>query len=157
MSFLIDSIEQKSWPGFIDWSKEVFPVTAGIHTFTWKYDKIVPAIVDTADCVWIDYISFPDFQLVPSTIDKSLVNENNLTIFPNPNDGTFNLLFGQNNPDYIDIEVFDIHGQLIFSERLSGLTKNSIEKINLEKISKGIYIVRVCGERSISTRKIIVQ
>ncbi len=35
--FYIDSVLQDYWCGNIDWSKEVFPVSAGIHTFKWEY------------------------------------------------------------------------------------------------------------------------
>ncbi|NOX85974.1 MAG: T9SS type A sorting domain-containing protein [Chlorobi bacterium] len=157
LSFSIDSIEQKSWPGFIEWSKEVFPVTTGIHTFTWKYHKVVPAIIDTADCVWIDYIALPDFNLTPSAVDEQMVLENDLTIFPNPNDGTFNIMFNRENPDYAIVRIFNIQGQLLYDEKFSGSTKNSIIQIKSGQLSKGIYIIKVSDNKSVRTRKIIVQ
>ncbi len=58
MFFAIDDEEQGRWDGEVDWSRSAYPVSAGIHTFTWTYLK--DGFVDSgSDCGWIDNISFP--------------------------------------------------------------------------------------------------
>lgn len=39
LKFYIDDILQDQWSGEIAWSRAVFPVSAGIHTFKWEYFK----------------------------------------------------------------------------------------------------------------------
>ncbi len=60
LSFSIDGTEKERWDGEVDWSQCSYPVTAGSHTFTWKYNKDVS--VNTGfDAAWVDYILFPMF------------------------------------------------------------------------------------------------
>ena len=60
MSFSIDGNEQQRWDGEVAWSHSSYPVTAGIHTFTWTYRKDIYSD-DGSDCAWIDNITFPPF------------------------------------------------------------------------------------------------
>jgi hypothetical protein len=55
LRFLIDDVEQGAWYGVEDWTQESFPVTAGSHTFTWRYAKNAAGST-TQDRVWIDNI-----------------------------------------------------------------------------------------------------
>ena len=60
LSFSIDGTEKERWDGEVGWSQSSYPVTAGNHTFTWKYNKDVS--VNTGfDAAWVDYILFPMF------------------------------------------------------------------------------------------------
>lgn len=56
--FLIDGEVQGSWSGNQDWEKVSFGVTAGEHTFTWKYEKDYGG-ESGDDCAWVDYIALP--------------------------------------------------------------------------------------------------
>ncbi len=58
MFFAIDGAEQQRWDGEVDWSQSSYPVSAGVHTFTWTYSKDI-YVDDGSDCAWIDNISFP--------------------------------------------------------------------------------------------------
>jgi len=66
LKFFIDGSMVDQWSGEIDWSEENYPVSAGIHTFVWQYDKDGSWNVGE-DCAWIDYIVFPSPQppLIP--------------------------------------------------------------------------------------------
>ena len=58
LAFYIDGIEQGRWAGEISWSSHSFPVSAGEHTFMWRYNKD-QGVVAGDDAVWIDNIIFP--------------------------------------------------------------------------------------------------
>jgi len=58
LAFKIDNTEQDKWDGEIGWTEASYPVTTGIHTFTWLYRKDGSAD-GGSDCSWIDYIIFP--------------------------------------------------------------------------------------------------
>ncbi len=57
-SFYIDNNLQDEWSGEIDWSNEQYAVTAGTHTFKWKYEKD-SYVTSGSDCAWLDYIILP--------------------------------------------------------------------------------------------------
>jgi uncharacterized repeat protein (TIGR01451 family) len=58
LQFLMDNQVVDSWSGLVDWGIETYPVTAGMHSFKWKYLKD-NATAENSDCAWIDDIAFP--------------------------------------------------------------------------------------------------
>jgi len=64
--FEIDGVEQGRWSGLVNWLSVSYPVTAGRHTFSWKYYK--DAVIDVGmDAAWIDNIRVP-IDTVPPVI-----------------------------------------------------------------------------------------
>jgi len=66
--FYIDNVEKGEWSGEIDWSEESYPVTEGIHTFKWEYNKD-GSESHGSDCVLVDYIVFPAFEGGAGTLE----------------------------------------------------------------------------------------
>ena len=66
MHFYIDDQEKGQWSGSIDWTRAQYAVTAGTHTFRWKYKKDT-SVSSGSDCCWIDYVILPrDMSLAAS-------------------------------------------------------------------------------------------
>lgn len=55
LQFLIDNVQQQEWSGSTAWTDSSFPVSAGTHTFTWRFYKDI-SISTGADKVWVDDI-----------------------------------------------------------------------------------------------------
>jgi hypothetical protein len=96
-----------------------------------------------------------DRVLYPTTgLASTLKPENDLKLFPNPTSGNFNIEFLNPAQKIQRIEIFNINGQLIFSE-------NNINKkattINLIGFQSGIYFVKIHTSNSIYFRKVMVQ
>lgn len=62
LEFYIDDVRQDRWAGEVNWSQISYPVSAGLHTFRWTYDKD-GSQSDGSDRGWIDYIQLPAHQL----------------------------------------------------------------------------------------------
>ncbi|MBI9039382.1 MAG: T9SS type A sorting domain-containing protein [Bacteroidales bacterium] len=152
--FKIDSVLQGYWCGSIDWSREVFPVKAGIHNFRWEYEKFYRTI-DTTDWVWIDYIAFPSVTEV-SSIDEISITQQNVSIFPNPNTGIFNIVFDQNFKKNISIEIFNMQGVSVYKENINNKPNKFTKQINLGSIAKGVYLIKIKGNESSIVQKIII-
>ena len=58
LRFYIDGEEHGSWAGELGWQKVSYPVTAGEHTFTWKYIKD-GYVSSGEDRAWVDFIVLP--------------------------------------------------------------------------------------------------
>lgn len=88
----------------------------------------------------------------PTGINET-TNPNNISIYPNPNNGTFNVSF----PSQINnasIEVYNSIGALVYKQEIIN-QENSIE---LSNQANGLYFVKVVRENKIvGTRKIIKQ
>ena len=56
--FYIDNQEMGNWSGTVAWTRAQYVVTAGAHTFRWKYKKD-NSVSNGSDCCWIDYVILP--------------------------------------------------------------------------------------------------
>ncbi len=76
LEFAIDGVKKGSWSGERGWSQASFAVTAGTHTFTWRYikDEIESAGQDRA---WIDDVVVPVSDLLDSDSDKVIDSADN--------------------------------------------------------------------------------
>lgn len=73
LSFYIDDEIVGSYSGEINWTKASFDLSAGSHTFLWKYEK--DGIVSSGDdAAWIDYIIFPELLSNPIISTEFLPN-----------------------------------------------------------------------------------
>lgn len=74
LRFYIDGAQQDEWSGDASWTMAEYDVTAGEHTFTWKYEKDY-SVSSGSDCGWIDLITLPS-----STAAKDGDTKEDLTI-----------------------------------------------------------------------------
>ncbi|MCW5553736.1 MAG: carboxypeptidase regulatory-like domain-containing protein [Verrucomicrobiae bacterium] len=58
LRFYIDGVQQTTWSGSVGWTNVSYPVTAGAHTFEWRYTKD-GSVSSGNDKVWVDDIVFP--------------------------------------------------------------------------------------------------
>ncbi|RYM35986.1 T9SS type A sorting domain-containing protein [Brumimicrobium glaciale] len=73
-------------------------------------------------------------------------NENSMTVYPNPNNGTFIIEISSDN-GYSDVQLFmtDATGKIVVSEEIdisNGTTQFTVNKLDL---SKGVYLVSIIG------------
>ena len=79
------------------------------------------------------------------SIGSLAVAQNQFTdfgLYPNPNNGNFNIQFKANTTDDVNVNVHDIRGRKIFSQtyKTSGLFN---ENLQLNNPSRGVYFVTV--------------
>lgn len=87
------------------------------------------------------------------------VAQNELTdfaLYPNPNNGDFNVQFKSNNPEDVKINVHDMRGRQIFNQsyKNNGLFDQNIK---LSNASSGIYMVTIENGNSKEVRKIVIE
>jgi subtilisin-like proprotein convertase family protein len=80
----------------------------------------------------------------------------NFRIYPNPNNGTFNIAFTSDADAEIKIGVYDISGRQIFNQSYPSTGLFS-ENLQLNNLQSGIYMVNVQDGSKNEVRKIIVK
>ena len=55
--FYIDGVQKGSYTGASSWAEKTFDITAGTHTFQWRYTKD-SSVNSNDDCFYVDYITF---------------------------------------------------------------------------------------------------
>jgi hypothetical protein len=84
------------------------------------------------------------------------VQDISISVFPNPNNGIFTLKINSENPQRVNISIFNNLGSMVASEQID--VNGSINKtINLNHLSKGIYYLRMQTANDVVVRKVIVQ
>ena len=80
----------------------------------------------------------------------------NLAIYPNPNNGNFNIQFTSNSSNEINVGVHDMRGREIFTNKYSnnGLFN---ENLQLSNVQSGIYLVTIQDGSSKVTKKIVIE
>ena len=90
------------------------------------------------------------------TLDSESFGLENFTLYPNPNNGSFNIQFNSNTGNEIKVNVHDIRGREIFNKSFdnNGLFN---ENLQLNNVQSGIYLVTVQDGARKEIKKIVVQ
>ncbi len=76
-----------------------------------------------------------------STLSNTV--ENNLSVFPNPNSGEFNMTLNADVSKDYTIQVSNLLGQVIYSETLGNISGEYTRHLDLGSCGEGIYLVNV--------------
>lgn len=90
------------------------------------------------------------------TLSSESFGLDNFTLYPNPNNGNFNIQFTSNTGNEIKVNVHDIRGREIFAKSYSnnGLFN---ETLQLNGVQSGVYLVTVQDGARKEVKKIVVQ
>ncbi|MFN4930442.1 MAG: PKD domain-containing protein, partial [Bacteroidota bacterium] len=85
-------------------------------------------------------------------IDQAL----EVNIYPNPNNGAFNVAIESGFNEDIKMMVYNQIGEIIWSTQLENLNKSTTIYVPLEQSAQGVYHLSVAGSKSIVNKKIII-
>jgi PKD repeat protein len=78
-------------------------------------------------------------------------------VFPNPSTGYITVNIDNKDISTWQIEIFDVFGNLIYTETTKKQTPNISQQINLSTFSKGVYYLKLKNNQQNETIKIILQ
>ena len=115
--------------------------SAGMNTITYTYVDVNGCTGFNTDSIYVDACV---------GINTLFTQENNFTLFPNPNNGTFTLQL--NMTAVAQVIVYDAIGQIVSSKYLQPSTQH---QLHLE--TSGVYLIAVIAENGQrSTKRVIV-
>ena len=80
-----------------------------------------------------------------------------LTIYPNPNKGTFTLEIATNAVDRVNVRIVNATGHLVYTQADLNISSNFSTMIDLSKEAEGIYLMLVESDLGIYTSRIVIQ
>lgn len=86
----------------------------------------------------------------------SITQENNIGIYPNPNEGIFNVSFNINEQISHSLEIRNVLGQVVYKEAIQAPNGDYSKVIDIQRFGKGTYTVLLFNEHRIVANKIIV-
>ena len=84
------------------------------------------------------------------------ISEGSLDIYPIPAQEQISISFETKNAESAVINLVNVEGQVIYSEKATDINGKFSTKINAEKISNGIYFLQIKSNKQLITRKIVV-
>jgi len=89
---------------------------------------------------------------IPDTLEYS----DNFLIFPNPTSGFFNIKFKDIQPETITLDIIDVQGKQLFSQKNNCGNVNMVENINISNLQNGLYFLEIRYANKIIVKKIIL-
>ena len=83
-------------------------------------------------------------------VGLSVVEKNNLTVYPNPSSGLVYITGAVVNDR---IELTDLRGVVVFR---SNVTSAESEKLDISSLATGTYLIKISGEKGTSIRQLVI-
>lgn len=80
-----------------------------------------------------------------------------LRLFPNPNNGIFNLNFNLQGEGDVNIVIYSADGKVVYQDVVSDFTGEYLEQINISDNAKGIYFLMVRQGKETLSKKIVLR
>ena len=156
LRFYVDGSPYGEWSGEVDWSREAYMLTTGLHTIKWIYSKDIYWI-GGSDAAWVDFIIFPSMnitQIKPET-------NNNLqyfTAYPNPFKSESLIMFNVTNSESVNISLLNTLGETVKVILPTQKVTEGTHQIQLSDngLSAGIYFCKLNTGSYNKTIKVII-
>lgn len=118
-------------------------------------DWILTVVDDAAGDV--GQLNFWSLELcLEPTASVDEFNFDSFAMYPNPNNGSFNIKLQTNSSEDITVQVYDIRGRAIFNNSYAS-SSDFNQEINLNNAQSGVYLVKVGNGTQETIKKIIIK
>lgn len=83
--------------------------------------------------------------------------DNSISVFPNPNDGTFKIVTHLTNQKKVKLKLFSPIGQMIYSEEIIPVTDKVEKEVSVGKVAAGIYLLQIIMNENPTYQKLIIE
>jgi PKD repeat protein/photosystem II stability/assembly factor-like uncharacterized protein len=84
-------------------------------------------------------------------------NNYGIKIYPNPNNGIFNLKFSNFNDKEVLVELINLQGEIIMKQQFKTSASEFEQTIDLSTHSKGVYLIRLSNQKLLRIERVIIQ
>lgn len=96
------------------------------------------------------------FSQFPVGIKENVI-ENSLNVFPNPANDKLTVKFNTSKVNNLSVKISDVEGKVVYSRNESNFSGNFNENINVSNFGKGVYMIQIISDNSITTEKVVIQ
>ena len=138
--------------------------TTSLNGVTGSWD---PPSINTAIAGTFTFTFTPDTDqcAIPLTMDITIIAATGIEqelyktvfeVYPNPNRGTFNLVYQSSDQGPVEMAILDITGRVCYSRFYTNTGKPLSEIIQLNNSLIGVYLVRLISDTEVLYKKILI-
>jgi hypothetical protein len=154
LRFYIDGVSQSEQSGILPWSYAGAPITSGVHTLKFSYEKDSYYSANM-DCAWLDNIKLPPVATV--TAIHQFISKDGFAVYPVPAEQEINVQFNLVSGGAVSVAIMDLNGRKL-SETVEQKFGSGIHTVVLpvEELAAGMYFVSVRTGSEMRTMKISI-
>jgi hypothetical protein len=80
----------------------------------------------------------------------------NLSVYPNPNNGSFAVKVNILTPGSVSLKLTDMLGRVVYDKALSNQTGEVMDNINVAGLAKNVYTLEVTTDKGRATQKVVI-
>jgi len=129
---------------------------AGPNWVNWTAPGLKTITLSVTDSGCSSTVFSDTVLVVVPTQTESLNSENSsVLLVPNPNLGSFNVVFGAEVKGSVFVRLFDENGRQVYSEIFEGVKDNMIE-VNSGNLPNGFYTATIVTDNNVVNKKVII-
>ena len=106
-------------------------------------------------CNWGDHtLSFLEDEVF--SVEEHVSKSDPYTVYPNPNNGKFNIGFSDNIASNIEVVILNMTGQQVFHEKVNNSSLLTDREFDMQHLPAGTYVVILKDDRTVSQKKLII-
>lgn len=127
---------------------------------------IRPSDKEIVEDLWNQWAQNPKddvaaFEAMQAVIESSVaveeITQATWNIYPNPTKGLIRLSANDVHGQYVQIDITNTLGQIVYSKQLRNQEISNTMSIDLSALAKGNYVIRMIDETSVVTKNISIQ
>ena len=117
-------------------------------------EEYMVLVTDNNECSVADGVVI---TFINCTGIDEIVGLENVSVYPNPNDGTFNLIITSSRSITIDIKVFNALGVVQMEQKQIEIVGEYSSKIDLQDVNPGLYFITITDDEDVFIKKFLVK
>ena len=116
------------------------------------------------DSIWIRFQSMDGFysnwvnkEIIIPSIEQDIETLNYVKVYPNPNDGTFDLEIIRQFNNKFELLLINALGEIIYNEKDIKMTGTYNQSFDFTKLTEGIYYLKIMSGDLSTFKKIVIQ
>lgn len=88
---------------------------------------------------------------------EAKAEDHSLSVFPNPSNGILNISFEGFEGKKTDLQILNVIGNVVYRETVADPTIRYVKTIDLNRLAKGVYYVKLEANDYSQVRKVILR
>lgn len=113
---------------------------------TLNEDDSIYAVVKSSNPCALSVETKSNVIYIEIGLSVNMIYLGNLHVYPNPNNGSFNIAASDIQHTQVNIEIFNATGQRVYAKQALPVNNTINEHINIPEVANGIYLLRISAD-----------